>query len=94
VCKLNPPQGPATGRTSEVWIWGSDFGPDRVRVLFGDREAPVLEIEKSRRNLLVVQPPPRPDLSAKTIVDVLVQNVDETRCKEADLRLHYTYLVA
>lgn len=50
--------------------------------------------QKSRRNLLVVQPPPRPDLSAKTIVDVLVQNVDETRCKEADLRLHYTYLVA
>jgi len=63
-----------------------------VRVEFGDRDAPVLEIQ--RRNLLVVLAPLRPDLQHTTTVTVSVFNTNQRGLsRKAHRTLQFTYLV-
>jgi len=81
---LKPLMGPTHGNT-EVWIKGVGFC-DKVVVMFGDKEAKVVE---NNENLVVVLAPPVED-EDKTVT-VTISNCYQKDLRTADRVLRYTY---
>jgi len=87
--KLNPARALTNAKRTEVWIKGSHFAPN-VRVMFGEFQATVLEVEKMR-NVIILEAPQRADLMQDTTVEVKVFNVGAQHEKPASEHLQFTY---